>query len=94
MHGENAESLREDWGSVLFVDLRNFTNLLEFYGAQKLEEVLDEMFVDFRRVVESYGGSVDKLVGDGMIAVFRDDRERVGGEGSGTRRENLTNKLV
>lgn len=65
---------REDWGSVLFVDLRNFTNLLEFYGAERLEEVLDEMFVQFRRVVESYGGTVDKLVGDGMIAIFRDDR--------------------
>lgn len=65
---------REDWGSVLFVDLRNFTNLLEFYGAERLEEVLDEMFVQFRRVVKSYGGTVDKLVGDGMIAIFRDDR--------------------
>jgi malonyl-CoA O-methyltransferase len=69
-------ALRKNWGSVLFVDLRNFTNLLEFYGAEKLEEVLDEMFVEFRRVVEARGGTVDKLVGDGMLAVFRDDRER------------------
>lgn len=67
---------REDWGTVLFVDLRNFTNLLEFYGASKIETVLDDVFVEFQRVVESYGGAVDKLVGDGMMAVFRDDRGR------------------
>jgi len=76
MQEAGTESLRESWGSVLFVDLRNFTNLLDFYGTSKLESVLDEVFVDFKRVVESYGGTVDKLIGDGMVAVFRDDRER------------------
>ncbi|RQG91811.1 methyltransferase domain-containing protein [Natrarchaeobius chitinivorans] len=67
---------RTDWGCVLFVDLRNFTNLLEFYGPSRIESVLDELFVDFQRTVDSYGGAVDKLVGDGMLAVFRDDRRQ------------------
>lgn len=76
MQETDTKSLREGWGSVLFIDLRNFTNLLEFYGASKLESVLDEVFVDLKRVVQSYGGTVDKLIGDGMMAVFRDDRGR------------------
>lgn len=76
MEAEETVQRREDWGTVLFIDLRNFTNLLEFHGPSKIESVLDEVFVDFKRVVESYGGSVDKLIGDGMMAVFRDDRER------------------
>lgn len=76
METRQSEQIRDGWGSVLFVDLRNFTNLLEFYGTKKLESVLDQVFVSFKRVVESYGGTVDKLIGDGMMAVFRDDRER------------------
>lgn len=76
MQPGESEEIRDNWASILFVDLRNFTNLLEFYGPDKVEAVLDEIFVDFKRVVESYGGTVDKLIGDGMMAVFLDDRER------------------
>lgn len=75
MQTRQQASTRDGWGSVLFVDLRNFTNLLEIYGTEKIETVLDSVFIDFKRVVESHGGTVDKLIGDGMMAVFRDDRE-------------------
>lgn len=56
--------------SVLFVDLRNFTFLLDRYDTDRVYGILDTLFTEIRSAVDSNGGTVDKLIGDGMMAIF------------------------
>ncbi len=71
----SANSLSDDDDgnpvSVLFLDVRNFTLLLDNYGDEEISEMLDTLFGRVREVVEGHGGVIDKLVGDGIMAVFR-----------------------
>ena len=71
-----ADSPPDDGGdpvSVLFLDVRNFTLLLDNYGDDEISEMLDELFGHVRTVVEKHSGVIDKVVGDGIMAVFRGD---------------------
>jgi class 3 adenylate cyclase len=39
-------------------------------GAERLREVMAELFNRSSAVVQRYGGMVDKFTGDGIMAVF------------------------
>jgi class 3 adenylate cyclase/tetratricopeptide (TPR) repeat protein len=56
--------------SVLFADLAGFTALSAKLGAEATHEFLQRFFAAADRVVESYGGAVDKHIGDNVMAVF------------------------
>ena len=68
--------------SVLFGDLVGFTTLSEQRDQEEVRELLSEYFVRCRQVVERYGGTVEKFIGDAVMAVwgvptaFEDDAER------------------
>ncbi len=55
---------------VLFSDLRGFTSISERLPPATLVEVLNAYLAHMVRCVEHYGGSVDKFVGDAVMAVF------------------------
>jgi class 3 adenylate cyclase/tetratricopeptide (TPR) repeat protein len=67
---------------VLFVDLVGFTTLSEQRDAEDVRELLTQYFDAARRVVERYGGVVEKFIGDAVMAVWgspvarEDDAER------------------
>lgn len=67
----NAPRNDADPVSVLFLDVRNFTLLLDNYGDEDISEMLDHLFRNVREIVADQGGSIDKLVGDGIMVVFR-----------------------
>jgi len=56
--------------SVMFTDLRGFTRLCEQLEAGAVSSLLNSHFEQMVAAVHSYGGTVDKLMGDGMMAVF------------------------
>jgi class 3 adenylate cyclase/tetratricopeptide (TPR) repeat protein len=56
--------------SVLFADLSGFTALSAKLGAEATHDLLQRFFAAADQVVESYGGSVDKHMGDNVMAVF------------------------
>ena len=56
--------------SILFYDLRNSTGLGEKLTPKLFAEFLSEMFTDIMDLVYGNGGSVNKLLGDGMMATF------------------------
>jgi adenylate cyclase len=62
--------------AVMFVDIRDFTSYAEVATARELARVLGE----YRRIVAgtvfAYGGTVDKFIGDGVMAVFGQPRPR------------------
>ena len=68
--------------SVLFADLTGFTTFSEHRDAEDVREMLSEYFGISRRIVESYGGQVEKYIGDAIMAVWgapvanEDDAER------------------
>jgi class 3 adenylate cyclase len=68
--------------SVLFADLVGFTTLSESRDAEDTRELLSRYFETARTVAERYGGTVEKFIGDAVMAVWgtpvaqEDDAER------------------
>jgi class 3 adenylate cyclase len=56
--------------SVLFADLVAFTSLSEQRDPEDVREFLSEYFEQARRVIERYGGVVEKFIGDAVMAVW------------------------
>jgi class 3 adenylate cyclase/tetratricopeptide (TPR) repeat protein len=68
--------------SVMFVDLVGFTPLAEKRDPEHIRELLSEYFDRAQRIIDSYGGTVEKFIGDAVMAVWgaptanEDDAER------------------
>ncbi len=68
--------------SVLFADLVGFTASSENRDPEEVREFLTRYFEEARRVIERYGGTVEKFIGDAVMAVWgtpaaqEDDAER------------------
>src|SRR5262245_37025108 len=56
--------------TVLFADLAGFTHLSARIGAEETHALLNRYFELVDRIIEDYGGRVDKHIGDNVMAVF------------------------
>jgi class 3 adenylate cyclase/tetratricopeptide (TPR) repeat protein len=56
--------------TVVFVDLTDSTSLGESLDAEALRSVLDRYFDVVSGVIERHGGTVEKFIGDAVMAVF------------------------
>jgi class 3 adenylate cyclase len=68
--------------TVLFADLSGFTALSEQIDPEMLRALQNELFEELTEAVQSFGGFVDKFIGDALLALFgapvahEDDPER------------------
>ena len=68
--------------SVLFADLVGFTTLAEHRDAEEVRDLLSRYFDLARGIVERHGGTIEKFIGDAVMAVWgtptshEDDAER------------------
>ena len=56
--------------TILFVDIRNFTQMSENLSPQAVTSVLNEYFSTIEPIIASHNGIVNKYMGDGVLAVF------------------------
>ena len=68
--------------SVLFADLVGFTTLSESRDSEEVRELLSAYFERCKQLIDRYGGTVEKFIGDAVMAVWgtpvakEDDAER------------------
>jgi predicted ATPase/class 3 adenylate cyclase len=68
--------------SILFADLVGFTSHSETRDAEEVRDLLTRYFETCRRLITRYGGTVEKFIGDAVMAVWgapvanEDDAER------------------
>ncbi len=61
--------------AVVFVDIRDFTPFSERERPERVVEFLNTLFAELVGVVFAHGGTLDKFLGDGLMAVFGVPRE-------------------
>jgi class 3 adenylate cyclase/DNA-binding SARP family transcriptional activator len=70
------------WATVLFADLAGFTHLSETTDPEDVRLMIDRRTSEMGEIVDRYGGWIDKVIGDALMAVFgapvahEDDAER------------------
>ncbi|MCP3477099.1 tetratricopeptide repeat protein [Bradyrhizobium sp. CCGUVB1N3] len=68
--------------TVLFADLSGFTSMSERLDPEVMQTLQNELFEELTAAVQSFGGFVDKFIGDALLALFgapaahEDDPER------------------
>ncbi len=67
---QNEETEQRRIVTVLFADLANSTALAEALDAEEMRAILTEFFATMRRQIQRHGGSVEKYIGDAVMAVF------------------------
>ena len=80
--GSNAPLAERRFVSILFADLVGFTTLSEEHDPEEVRDLLSSYFDTAREVIGGYGGTVEKFIGDAVMAVWgapvarEDDPER------------------
>jgi class 3 adenylate cyclase/tetratricopeptide (TPR) repeat protein len=56
--------------TIVFADVTGSTSLGEQLDAEALRRVLERYFIEMRAVLERHGGTVEKFIGDAVMAAF------------------------
>ena len=69
MEGPSAREVRKTV-TILFCDVTGSTALGERLDSESLRRVMERYFTLARNVLERHGGTVEKFIGDAVMAVF------------------------
>jgi adenylate cyclase len=68
--GNAAHSFQPQKAAILFADLRGFTGLTERMPADKVADFLNEYRRRITEPIVRHHGTIDKFIGDGVMAIF------------------------
>lgn len=69
--GDSTQQLGQEMEmALLFLDIRNFTHIVETHSAFDVIHVIRKLFSSFQSRIESNGGKIVETTGDGLYAVF------------------------
>ena len=63
-------SMRNETILVLVSDIRNYTGMSEALPAQELSSLVSDWFRDASKIIEDNGGTIDKFIGDAVMAYW------------------------
>ncbi len=66
---ESGEGVRRD-ATILFVDIRGFTSMAAQLDATRVVSMLSEYEKRIVPIIQRHGGTIDKFLGDGIMATF------------------------
>jgi len=58
--------------TVFFSDIKDFTSTTEQLQPEELTQLLNEYFTEMCNIAESHGATIDKFIGDAIVAFFGD----------------------
>jgi adenylate cyclase len=70
VQGELAIKSKRIKATILFSDIKSFTLLSAKLGPESIADLLTRYFTLMSEIIFSYEGTLDKYLGDGLIAVF------------------------
>ncbi|MCB9434562.1 MAG: HAMP domain-containing protein [Ardenticatenaceae bacterium] len=70
LSGQVALGGQQIYATVLFADIRNFTQLSEQSDLGQLTESLNDYYTLMQSVIETHGGVINKFGGDSLLAIF------------------------
>ncbi|HUX51347.1 MAG TPA: adenylate/guanylate cyclase domain-containing protein [Spirochaetia bacterium] len=56
--------------TILFTDMKDFTRLSEDMDPEEMDNLMSTVFSEFEAIIQSHDGTVEKYIGDALVAVF------------------------
>ena len=82
LEGKGSLPSERSEATIIFIDIRGFTELADQMDPEKATEIINNIFEPIVGIIDKYGGSINKFLGDGLMAIFgtpfshEDDPER------------------
>jgi class 3 adenylate cyclase len=67
---DNLKAGERRTASILFSDMKGFTALSERMDPEEMDALMTRVFGIFEDIIRSHGGTVEKYIGDALVAVF------------------------
>jgi class 3 adenylate cyclase/CHASE2 domain-containing sensor protein len=69
---EGRTESQTEWATVMFVDLKGSTAISAALGPDRARDLLSDLLKRLSAVVTAYQGAVERTLGDGLLAIFRE----------------------
>jgi len=82
LEGKGSLPSERSEATIIFIDIRGFTKLADQLDPEKATEIINKIFAPIVALIDKYNGSINKFLGDGLMAIFgapfshEDDPER------------------
>ncbi|HZK41104.1 MAG TPA: adenylate/guanylate cyclase domain-containing protein, partial [Atribacterota bacterium] len=70
LEGKGSLPSERSEATIIFIDIRGFTKLADQLDAEKATEIINNIFAPIVGIVDKYGGSINKFLGDGLMVIF------------------------
>jgi adenylate cyclase len=69
LEGKGSLPSERSEATIIFIDIRGFTKLADQLDPEKATEIINNIFNPIVGIIDKYGGSINKFLGDGLMAI-------------------------